>query len=337
MAFDSRLLNGVGVLAAVVEAGNFARAAEALSLTPSGVSRAVARLEMRLGVRLFDRTPRAVTLTDEGRHFHAQIGPLFAAIEETADEVAGAAAAVRGRLRVNVDPWFARLVLAPRLSGFLTAHPALTIELVVRDTLGDLVREGFDVGIRFGEPEPSGLIVRKLLETRILTCAAPTYLARYGRPQHPQDLVQHECLLFRDPVTGRPFPWEFHRGGEVIEVKVSGRLVVNDLATKLTACAAGHGISQTLALGLDPLLECGELVQILSDWAEEHFPLYAYLPSRHLPPAKVRAFLEFVLASVARSPKLGHTPVANGGTPARIDEPEGFTSGVSLSAALRAK
>jgi DNA-binding transcriptional LysR family regulator len=232
MAFDSRLLNGVGVLAAVVEAGNFARAAEALSLTPSGVSRAVARLEMRLGVRLFDRTPRAVTLTDEGRHFHAQIGPLFAAIEETADEVAGAAAAVRGRLRVNVDPWFARLVLAPRLSGFLTAHPALTIELVVRDTLGDLVREGFDVGIRFGEPEPSGLIVRKLLETRILTCAAPTYLARYGRPQHPQDLVQHECLLFRDPVTGRPFPWEFHRGGEVIEVKVSGRLVVNDLATK---------------------------------------------------------------------------------------------------------
>jgi len=307
MAFDSRLLNGVGVLAAVVESGNFARAAEALSLTPSGVSRAVARLEMRLGVRLFDRTPRAVTLTDDGRGFHAQIGPLLAAIEEAADEVAGAAAAVRGRLRVNVDPWFARLVLAPRLSGFLTAHPALTLELVIRDTLGDLVREGFDAAVRFGEPEPSGLIVRKLMETRILTCAAPAYLARYGRPQHPQDLVQHECLLFRDPVTGRPFPWEFHRGSEVIEVKVSGRLVVNNLATKLNACAAGHGISQSLALGLDPLLESGELVQILSDWAEEYFPLYAYLPSRHLPPAKVRAFLEFALASVARSPELRHT------------------------------
>ena len=94
----------------------------------------------------------------------------------------------------------------------------------------------------------------------------------------------------------------------MIEVKVSGRLVVNDLATKLSACTAGHGISQSLALGLDPLLESGELVQILSDWAEEHFPLYAYFPSRHLPPAKVRAFLDFVLASVAQSPKLGHTP-----------------------------
>src|ERR1700761_9318070 len=152
MAFDNRLLAGVGVLAAVVESGNFAKAAKALGLTSSGVSRAVARLEMRLGVRLFDRTPRAVALTDEG---------------------GGAAAAVGGRLRVNVDPWFARWVLAPRLSKFLTDYPALTLELVIRDTLGDLVREGFDAAVRFGEPEPSSLIVRKLMETRILTCAAP--------------------------------------------------------------------------------------------------------------------------------------------------------------------
>lgn len=301
MAFDARLLAGVGVLAAVVESGNFARAADALGLTPSGVSRAVARLETRIGVRLFDRTPRAVTLTDEGRRFHAQIGPLLAAIEEVAGEAAGAAAQVRGRLRVNVDPWFARLVLAPRLSAFLAEHPALSLELMIRDTLGDLVADGFDAAVRFGEPEPSSLIARKLLETRILTCAAPAYLARRGTPRHPNDLARHECLLFRDPVTGRPFPWEFHRAGQVVEVKVSGRFVVNDLATKLSACAAGHGISQTFALGLDALLAGGQLVQILPDWAEERFPLYAYHPSRHLPPAKVRAFLDFVLTTAARS------------------------------------
>jgi DNA-binding transcriptional LysR family regulator len=295
MVFDSRLLAGVGVLAAVVESGNFAKAAETLGLTPSGVSRAVARLEMRLGVRLFDRTPRAVTLTDEGRRFHAQIGSLLAEIEAAADEVSGAATTVGGCLRVNVDPWFARWVLAPRLPKFLTDYPALTLELVIRDTLGDLVREGFDAAVRFGEPEPSSLIARKLMETRILTCAAPSYLAKHGTPEHPRDLEQHECLMFRDPVTRRPFPWEFHRGDEVIKVKVGGRLVVNDLATKLNACTAGHGISQSLALGLDPLLECGELVQILSDWAEERFPLYAYYPSRHLPPAKVRAFVDFVV------------------------------------------
>ncbi len=316
MAFDGRLLGGISVLAAVVETGNFVRAAEALGLTQSGISRAVARLEARIGVRLFDRTPRAVSLTDEGRRFHAQVVPLLAGLEEAASEVAGASHAVRGRLKVNVDPWFARLVLAPRLSGLLAAHPQLSLELVTRDTLGDLVSEGFDVAVRFGEPEPSGLIARKLLETRILTCAAPAYLARCGRPRHPRDLERHECLLFRDPVTGRPFAWEFHRAGKVTTVKVAGRLVLNDLATKLTACAAGHGIAQTFEFGIDRLLASGELVQILADWAEERFPLFAYHPSRHLPPAKVRAFLDFVVASIPPTSK--KRPAARPGKSAAV-------------------
>jgi DNA-binding transcriptional LysR family regulator len=303
MAFDGRLLGGISVLAAVVETGNFVRAAESLGLTQSGVSRAVARLEARVGVRLLDRTPRAVSLTDEGRRFHAQVAPLLAGLEEAASDAAQSAHAVRGRLKVNVDPWFARLVLAPRLSGFLAAHPQLSLELLVRDTLGDLVSEGVDVAVRFGEPEPSGLISRKILETRIIACASPAYLARRGRPRHPSDLEGHECLLYRDPVTGRPFPWEFHRAGKVVEVKVSGRLVFNELATKLTACAAGHGIAQTIEFGLAPMLANGELVQILADWAEERYPLYAYHLSRHLPPAKVRAFLDFVLTSIAPTSK----------------------------------
>jgi DNA-binding transcriptional LysR family regulator len=194
-------------------------------------------------------------------------------------------------------------VLAPQLSGLLDAHPQLSLELVARDTLGDLVSEGFDVAVRFGEPEPSSLIARKLLETRILTCAAPTYLARCGRPRHPRDLERHECLLFRDPATGRPFAWEFHRAGKVARVKVTGKLVLNDLATKLTACAAGLGIAQTFEFGIDRLLASGELVQILPDWAQERFPLFAYHPSRHVPPAKVRAFLDFVVASISPASK----------------------------------
>ena len=132
MTFDGRLLSGVGVLAAVVETGNFVRAAEALGLTPSGVSRAVARLEARVGVRLFDRTPRAVTLTDEGRQFHASVAPLLAEIEDAANVAAGSAAAVRGRLRVNVDPWFARLVLAPHLPAFMAAYPELSLDVIKR-------------------------------------------------------------------------------------------------------------------------------------------------------------------------------------------------------------
>jgi DNA-binding transcriptional LysR family regulator len=296
MAFDGRLLSGVGVLAAIVESGNFARAGEALGLTPSGVSRAVARLEARVGVRLFDRTPRAVTLTDEGRRFHAEIAPLLMRMEEAAEAAGGSASLVRGRLRVNVDPWFARYALAPRLPEFLARHPELTLEILVRDALGDLVGEGIDVAVRFGEPEPSALIARKLLETTIVTCASPAYLAERGEPRHPLDIENYECLESLDTKTGRPYGWEFRRGDEIIEPKIRGRLIVNDLATKLEACVAGLGVVQTFALGLDPWLKRGDLVQILPDWAEEPWPLYAYHPSRHLPPAKVRTFVKFVLS-----------------------------------------
>jgi DNA-binding transcriptional LysR family regulator len=294
MSFDARLLTGVGVMTAVVESGSFAGAGDALGLTPSGVSRAVARLEAKVGVRLFDRSPRAVTLTDEGRRFHAQVAPLLSGLQAAAEEAAGAASAVRGRLRINTDPWFSRLVLAPRLGEFMALHPQLNLELITRDELGDLLTEGFDVAVRFGFPEPSSLIARKLFETRILTCAAPAYLDRHGRPRTPQDMEGHECLQSWDSVTGRPFTWEFRRDGEIVEVNTAGRLLFNDLATKMAACAAGQGMVQTFELGLGAWLADGQVEQVLPEWAQERFPLYAYHPSRRLPPAKVRAFLEFV-------------------------------------------
>ena len=302
MTFDGRLFAGVGVLSAVVETGNFVKAAEALGLTPSGVSRAIARLEARVGVRLLDRSPRAVYLTDDGRRFHAQVAPLLASLDDAANQAAGAAHAARGRLRVNVDPWIARSVLAPRLAEFLDTHPELSLELLIRDTLGDMISDGVDVAVRFGEPEPTTLIARKLLETRILACAAPVYLAAHGEPRHPRDLRLHRCLLYRDPATGRPFPWEFHRRGKVVTVAVKERIMFSELATKLAACASGLGIAQTIEFGVEPLLARGELVQVLPEWAEERYPLYAYHPSRHLPPAKVRAFLDFLLACFTQRP-----------------------------------
>jgi DNA-binding transcriptional LysR family regulator len=301
MAFDSRLLTGIEVLAAVVEAGSFVRAAESLGLTQSGVSRAVARLERRVGVRLFDRTARAIALTEEGRSFYQQVKPHLSGIEDAAIQAAGSAVAVRGRLRINVDPFFARLVLAPRVGKFLAAHPELSLEILGRDRLGDLVADGFDAALRFGEPEPSSLVARRLLETRVLTCAAPAYLAKHGRPAHPRELgdARHECIHYVDPITGRPFPWEFHRGRQKIRVAVSGRLTVNNVGTTLGACADGYGIAQILALGTEDLLNCGKLVELFPDWPDERFPLYMFYLSRHVPPAKLRAFVDFVVHSVA--------------------------------------
>jgi DNA-binding transcriptional LysR family regulator len=293
MPFDTRLLTGAGVLAAVTETGNFARAAEMLGLTPSGVSRAVARLEARVGVRLFDRGPRNVALTEEGERFHAQLTPLLAGLEEAAANAAGNAIVVSGRLRVSVDPWFARTVLAPRMQQFLARFPQLLVDLMTSNYREDMM-SGIDVAIRFGPPENSSLIARRLLETRIVTCASPVYLKKHGTPATPHDLVHHEGLRFRDPVTGHAFPWEFHRAGKVIAIKTAGRLMLDDPSAAIAACIAGHGIFQSLAIGLEPYLASGELVQILPDWSDERFPLFAYHPSRHLPPAKVRAFLDFV-------------------------------------------
>jgi len=296
MGFDARVFSGIGVLVAVVEARSFARAATALGLTQSGVSRAVARLEERVGVRLLQRSSRAVTLTDEGRRFYERVAPLIAGIEDAAGEVCDTSRKPKGHLRICVDALVARVLVGPRAAALLAAYPDLSLDVVVRAQLGDLVADGFDVAIRSGEPEPSSLIARKILETRVLTCASPAYLERRGRPRRPRDVAHHECILFRNPSTGRPYEWVFQRGAEIVSVEVSGRLVVNDSSTAFEACAAGHGIIQPLEIELRRRSDL-DLVQILPDWAEERFPLYVYYPSRSLLPAKVRALIDFVVAA----------------------------------------
>jgi DNA-binding transcriptional LysR family regulator len=286
------------VLAAVVEGGSFVKAAEALGLSASGVSRAVARLETRVGVRLLDRTTRALHLTDEGRRFYGQVAPLLEGIEEAATQASGSAATVRGRLRMNVDPFFSRLVLAPRLADFLARYPDLEVEMITRDEMGDLVADGIDVAVRFGPQPTSSLVVRRLLETRILTVAAPSYIERHGRPSSPEDLVNHACIQFRDPRTGRPFEWEFHRKRQIIPIATNGKLTVSDVGTMLGACLAGAGIAQVMALGVQDLLDQGRLVDLFPDWPDEIFPLNAVHPSRRHPPAKVRAFIEFCIKTI---------------------------------------
>jgi len=296
--FDERTLAGLRVFFAVVESGSFARAGDLLDMSQPGVSRAVARLEQRLGIRLFDRTTRSVALTEDGRRFHAQVLPLMAELEEAVERASAGAGMVRGTLRVSLlDPLFAQMLLAPRLAEFMARYPELRVELVVRDQPGDLVSEGFDLAIHFGDPRPSALVARKLLETRVLTVASPAYLRRHGRPATPQALGEgrHACIEFRDPESGRPFAWEFHRKRQRLSVDTGGRLVVNDVGTMLSACLAGYGIAQMMSLGIGDLLAKGKLVELFPDWPDERFPLYVLYPSRKHLPAKTRAFVDFLV------------------------------------------
>lgn len=293
MPYDGRLLSGVTVLMAVVEAGSMTRAADALGLTASGVGRAIARLEARVGVRLLERTTRTLTLTDEGRRFHEEIGPHLDGIEEAAMLAAGSASTVRGRLRVNVDPFFARVVLAGRIGLFLDDHPEVRVEMVMRDAAGDLVADGFDLALRFGDPPAGSLIARKLVETRVLTVASPGFVIRHGRPSHPSDVAFLPCIEFYDAANARAFEWEFRNATGIVAVQPSSRLMVSDVGAMLNACEAGAGIAQIMGLGSTYLIEEGRLVDLFPDWSGELFPLYALYPSRQHRAAKVRAFIDF--------------------------------------------
>ena len=226
--------------------------------------------------------------------------PLFSQLGEVAEGMAKGSSRARGRLRINVEPSFARLFLAPRIGMFLKAYPEIRLEILVRHRLGDLVAEGIDAAILFGEPVPSALIARRLLQVRILTCASPEYIARCGRPRKPIDLEseKHECLLFRDPATGKPFPWEFHRGKKRLGVNASGRLTVNDALTYVALCVAGNGVAQLIDLTIEPLLKNGKLINLFPEWTDELFPLYVYYPSRHFVPDKLRVFLDFLVSSL---------------------------------------
>lgn len=295
MAFDGRVVSNVGVLAAVVEGGSFARAADALGLSRSGVSRAVSRLEARVGVQLLDRTTRSVSLTDEGRRLYSEVSPLLNGIEEAVVATSGAAVAVRGRLRVNVDAFFSSLLLSPYLPEFMALHPEVTLDIIAKDQLGDLIGDGFDVAIRFGNPPDSSLVARKLLETRTITVASPSYIERYGRPESPPDLAKHSCIRVRDHQTGQPIEeWVFTQSNKIERVRISGRLMVAEFGTMLGACLEGVGIGRVKAIGVQRHIEQGALVEVLPTWLGDSYPLYALHASRNLPPAKVRTFIDFV-------------------------------------------
>jgi len=300
MAFDGRVISNVGVLAAVVEGGSFARAADTLGLSRSGVSRAVSRLEARIGIQLFDRTTRAISLTDEGRRLYSEVTPLLTGIDEAVVAMSAAAVSVRGRLRVNVDAFFSSLLLAPILGDFLALHPEVMLDIVAKEQLGDLIGEGFDLAIRFGTPPSSSLMARKLLDTRTITVASPGYLERHGQPQSPRDIEQHACILVRDHQTGQPIDeWIFAQGNKTERVKLHGRLMVAEFGTMLGACAEGVGIARVKAIGVQRHIEQGTLIEVLPTWLGDSFPLYALFASRHLPSAKVRVFIDFISGRIA--------------------------------------
>jgi DNA-binding transcriptional LysR family regulator len=301
MRFDEQTLSDSNVFVAVVRCGSFANAARSLDLSQSVASRAVARLEKRLGVRVLDRTTRSVSLTDDGRALFERLEPLLQGFEDAFTSAVEEQSRVRGRLRVKMHPTLSHVIDGKQLKAFLEDYTELSVEFISSDKLGDLVGEGLDIALYVGELPSSSLIARKLLDTRVITVAAPDYLAKHMKVAHPSDLLREHTLIdYRNPETGRTFPWEYHRGRKMVKVTTTGRLIVSDIVNLHGICVAGWGIAQVLEVAVKPMLETGALVKLLPEWGDERFPIYAVYPSRNYVPPKVRVFIDFVSSAVSQ-------------------------------------
>ena len=271
----------------VVETGSFAAAAR-LGTGSGQASKLVARLEADLGVKLLNRTTRALSLTQAGQAYADRLRALVEAWDDLQTEVQNAAVAPRGLIRLTAPLSFGTTRLAPLLARFATEFPEIALEVHFADRVVNLVEEGFDAAIRVGTPTDTTLTGRKLCTARVLALAAPAYLATQGTPQTPQDLANHPCIIdlnFREP-----HRWPFRTG----KVAVSGRLAFSNASACLAAAEAGLGIASVPDFVADAALADGRVVAILTDFDPPPLGVFALYPSgRHLP-AKVRVLVDFM-------------------------------------------
>jgi DNA-binding transcriptional LysR family regulator len=289
------MLDGLEVFIAVAEAQGFSPAAARLGVSPSAVSQAVKQLEARIGVALFSRTSRSVSLTEAGARYLARVSPAMSELALATDELAEHGARAAGVLRLNVSRGAYLFALQPVLKRFLDAYPDVSLEIVIDSALVDIVGDGFDAGIRFDgmvERDMVGLRVGPAMQTCIV--ATPDYLARRGTPRHPNDLAQHACLLFRYTTSGQLERWEFEKDGEAIKLALSSRLVLNDVASLVGAALEGLGLANLISGYADTAIAEGRLVRVLADWSPRLPPLMLYYPDRRRVPLKLRALIDLL-------------------------------------------
>ena len=287
-------LTGLIAFARAASLGSYTAAARSLAISPSAVSKSVQRLEQQLGLPLFTRTTRSLTLTTEGRDLHERALRLLREAEEIEQAVLKAKAEPSGVLRVAAALPVGTHILAPNLARLKASFPQLSIDLRLGDEFVDLIEEGIDVAIRVGELADSRLISRRLASHRLCAFASPAYLAARGTPRHPDDLAQHDCVNFRFQSSGQVLRWPFMVGGRVIEMTPPSWAIANtsDAIAELLASQGGIGISPTYVAAR--YVARGELVPVLSEFAIDRAPITALWPQSRRNNPNVRAFLGFL-------------------------------------------
>ncbi len=298
-------LHGLKPLMAFAETakrGSFTAAAREIGCTPSTLAKAVGRLETQLSVRLFYRTTRQVTLTDDGRRLFARCERVLAELDLLQEEAAGGADEPSGTLRIDMPVSFGRLVMLPLLAQLLQQHPHLSIDARFTDDYTDLVKEGIDVAIRTGTLRDSTLVARPIGVQDLLLIAAPSYLARTGVPGTLSGLTEHSAVLFRVPVTGKDRPWYFRVGNRNIIVTPRSRVRVDGGDELVRAAILGMGIGQVPHYMVTEPLARGELVELLPRFRPLAMPIAAVMPGARMVPSRVRALLELLQRSTDSFP-----------------------------------
>ncbi len=277
----------------VVEETSFTAAARRLGVTKSYASKLVLRLEDRLGVRLLQRTTRQLSLTEAGRAYYERCSEAMRALHAAEAEATELQTSPQGRLRINLPTAFAASYLAAPLAEFKARYPDLTIEAILTDRKVDILAEGFDLAVRIGELADSSLIARRLASVDRFICASPNYLRRRGIPSTPEELTQHDCLLYAHHAV--PTTWQFKGPNRTVAIEVSGKLVSNHASVLVEAACHDLGLFFCPIFLTATALREGRLQRVLPDW---HFPLSvsAVFPNARHIPAKVRIFVDFLVA-----------------------------------------
>jgi DNA-binding transcriptional LysR family regulator len=283
-------LNDIIVFTKVVETKSFTGAADALGLPKSTVSRKLAQLEERLGVRLVQRTTRKLALTEIGEAYYERCARIVADIQSAEQLVTDMQATPRGRLRITASVDFSTLFLGEIIADFLQAHPDINVELEATDRLVDLIDEGFDLAVRIGPMVESTLIARRLCALTVLLCASPRYLERRGIPTTIEELDEHDHVLFTP--TSRNHTWTLHNGDATYEFGRPARLASNNYGTVVDAAKAGAGIALISQFMVMDELDTGKLVPILTDWQPRPAEVHAVYPARQNLPPRLTLFLE---------------------------------------------
>ncbi|NEI72693.1 LysR family transcriptional regulator [Rhizobium lusitanum] len=281
-------------IAAVARHGGFRAAARELGMSSSALSHAVAALEERLSVRIFNRTTRSVTLSDAGERLVADVVPALAALDRAIENAGMSSGSVSGTLRLNMAPGAARMLLKPLILEYGRRYPEVEIEIVTDNALVDVIGKGFDAGVRLAEAVPTDMVAVPIIPTiRSLVVGSPAYFRQRPRPLVPGDLLQHRCIRAR-MASGRLYRWEFERHGQSILIDAPGSLILDASDLMLNAALDGAGLAYISEASVADHMAAGNLISVLEDWSPPYPGLSLYFAQRRQMPARLRALIELI-------------------------------------------